>query len=394
MRWIDSRSLSMIIVAMVAAITQAQAPEATQPDQPEQEVVVSMQTCAMGREYALFVPKDVDPDKAYWLVVHAHGNNGAGSPRAPLVPWVERGDCIGIAPSFPQGFQGLAFESDQQLIGIAQALSKQYKLRPRLFLIGHSAGAQFVHRFTLRHPQVVAGCVATSAGTWEIGRLNPAAASVPIAISCGEKDTVKSTPDAPYGRLEYAKLFEKSLSEGRFLYTARYWPDTGHGGNGPGQAQIANECFSLATTGLLGPAAEEFDKALAEIDQQIASGNESDARAALKALSDKMRARKKADFEAMFDMSQWNAGSAALKGLEQTTAAYLADRDKSLTARMERVGLESVASILKDRPADASAQLTALRKRFKGIPKVESAITTATRKLAVAPRPAPPGVDR
>jgi predicted esterase len=394
MGWIERQLLATMLTTAAISSCLGQAPQEVPASPPDKPVVVSMQTCAMGREYALFVPAEVDPDKAYWLVVHAHGNNGGGSPRAPLAPWVERGDCIGIAPSFPQGFQGLAHESDQQLIGIAQVLSKQYKLRSRLFLIGHSAGAQFVHRFTLRHPQVVAGCVATSAGTWEIGRLNAAAAAVPIAISCGEKDTVKSTPDAPYGRLEYAKLFEKSLAEGRFLYTARYWPDAGHGGNGPGQAEMAKECFMLATTGLLGRAAEEFDKTLAEIDQQIAAGNEIDARAALKALSDKMRARQKGDFESMFEKAQWNVGSAGLKGLAATTTAYLNDREKSLAARMERVGLASIASILEERPSDAAAQLTALRKRFKGIAKVESGIDAAFRKLAAAPKSTPPRSER
>jgi hypothetical protein len=107
-----------------------------------------------------------------------------------------------------------------------------------------------------------------------------------------------------------------------------------------------------------------------------------------------MRARQKGDFESMFEKAQWNVGSAGLKGLAATTTAYLNDREKSLAARMERVGLASIASILEERPSDAAAQLTALRKRFKGIAKVESGIDAAFRKLAAAPKSTPPRSER
>ncbi len=302
---------------------------ASQPTQ----IVVTQKTCKLGREYFVFAPPKIDPNKAYWLVVHVHGYRGSGSAKAPLKSWVDRGDCIGVAPSFPDGFQGLDLSTDKQLIDVAQTIGKEYKLQPRLFLIGHSGGAQFVHRFALKYPDLVAGCVATSAGSWDLGRLNRNAAATPFAISCGEKDTALSVPESPFGRLEFAKEFEKSLSENHFLYTARYWPNAGHGGNKEGQAKMADECFSLATTGLIGTSREEFDKKLAEINQQATQGNRTQAQASLKKLSNAMLSRKPAELQEMLSKSDWKVGPAGLQVLPKITAAYLADRDRELADR-------------------------------------------------------------
>ena len=177
--------------------------------------------CPMGRDYFLYVPQNPDAGKAYYLIVGAHGYKGTGKD-VNLGEWADRGDCIGAAPSFPNGYQILAEETDRQVIGIAQQLSKKYKLFPKMFLLGHSGGGQFVHRFALAHPELVLGCVATSSGSWA-DTLNPAAAQIPIAIGCGEADNQKSSPQSPYTRIEWAHRFEHLLMQSNFFYTAHFW---------------------------------------------------------------------------------------------------------------------------------------------------------------------------
>lgn len=206
---------------------------------------------SMGRDYYLYTPDKIDKQKTYWLVVgvHVYGGNGKGA--AGIAPWAKRGDCIVVGPSFPNnGYQGLAEHAGEQLDQLFKDLSKEYKLHPKLFLYGFSGGAQFAHRFMMAYPDLVAGCSAHSAGSWATGErwgdINPKAADIPLVISCGLSDTAKSTPDAPYTRLEWAKLFEKKATEAGLLFQASYWPNTAHGAS-PGVAKMTTDCYDLAT---------------------------------------------------------------------------------------------------------------------------------------------------
>jgi poly(3-hydroxybutyrate) depolymerase len=179
---------------------------------------VSKQTDSMGRDYYLFTPDKIDPGITYWLVVEVHGYGGQGSLGSGVREWADRNDCIGVAPSFPnEGYQLLGKDSDRQLIGIFQKLQNQYKLHDKLFIYGHSGGAQFSHRFALKYPQLVIGCCATSAGTWATGAgygdLPEMAASLPFAISCGERDTGFAAPGMPMNRITWARRFEEYLGK-------------------------------------------------------------------------------------------------------------------------------------------------------------------------------------
>jgi hypothetical protein len=59
----------------------------------------------------------MDPNRTYWLACYVHGAHGVGSNDiVSLKDFVERGDCIGIAPSFDDGFQLLENGTADQLI--------------------------------------------------------------------------------------------------------------------------------------------------------------------------------------------------------------------------------------------------------------------------------------
>ncbi len=207
-----------------------------------------------GLDYYLYLPDCLEPGKCYWLFVAAHVFHGNGKGAAGMVKWADRGDCIVLAPSFPDGFQGLAFESDKRLLDIVDALKKQYTLHDRFFVHGFSAGAQFAHRFAIAHPDRVCGVAAHSAGTWATGGnwMEPPEKTLPfpIAISCGLSDTGMSMPNHPVGRLDWCRQFEKLLKERTCLYKAVYIPNAGHQLTPQAQA-LTEECFLLATTGLV-----------------------------------------------------------------------------------------------------------------------------------------------
>ncbi len=200
-----------------------------------------------GREYFVYLPTKVDPAKTYWLVVGVHGYKGNGKGAGGLTGWADKYDCIVVGPSFPnEGYQGLAHQSDEQLIAVAKEIGKTHKLHPKLFIAGFSGGSQYAHRFMLKHPELVAGCAAHSGGTWETGGVNPRASSIPFVMSCGENDTAKSFPEAAYGRLDWAKLFEAEAKQAGFFMDSMFFPKVGHSQCNEAK-QMTEECFLVAT---------------------------------------------------------------------------------------------------------------------------------------------------
>jgi predicted esterase len=212
---------------------------------------VAVRKDSMGRDYWLYTPSKVIPTRDYWLVVGVHGYGGNGDGAAGLASWTKQRDCYVLGPSFPNnGYQLLLQDSDTQLVKLIEDLRKTSRFKPRVFLFGFSGGAQFVHRFTQKYPTLVAGCAAHSAGTWatggQWGELNPEARTIPLVISCGQRDTDKSVPQAPFGRIEWARQFEQQLKSGGFAYAATYPKDAGHNYS-PEAISLTEICFKSAT---------------------------------------------------------------------------------------------------------------------------------------------------
>jgi predicted esterase len=209
----------------------------------------------MGRDYWLYVPDTIDPEKTYTLVVGVHGARGKGKGAAGYAGWVNKHDVIVLGPSYVNdagAFQYLGGKTDQQTIDLFKTLSKEYKLHKKLFIVGFSGGSQYAHRFAMKYPGLVSGCAAHSGGTWATGdyptgeKPNIKAKGVLFVISCGEKDTKKSFDQAPMGRLEWAKRYEGMLKRGGFIYDAKWWPNIGHR-QGEGARQQTLDCFIAST---------------------------------------------------------------------------------------------------------------------------------------------------
>lgn len=208
----------------------------------------------------LIVP-ELPPDKAdtkRWVVVDVHA---AGGPKKNwfgyrLLKWLGPDKVIALAPVFKSGYHLADEASCSQLIGHFEEIKKNYNVHDKMFLYGFSAGAQFVHRFAFKHPELVVGVSAHSAGSWSgvegWGEINDNAKGIPFDLSCGELDTTKAfNGEAPYSRLDWMQVFAEDLKKRGFAVRTKIYPNMGHGGSADTHGELMRECFLLATEGIV-----------------------------------------------------------------------------------------------------------------------------------------------
>ncbi|MBX9577658.1 MAG: hypothetical protein K2W97_04160 [Chthoniobacterales bacterium] len=291
--------------------------------------------CPMGRDYDLYLPEKIDPDRTYWLVCYVHGAHGtAQDDIKSLQHFVDNIDCIGVAPSFARGFQLLENKTDEQLIGILHQLSSKYKLHEKLFVYGHSAGGQFTHRFMLRHPDLVIACEACSSGTWATGgvyqSLTSAAKAVPMTIACGSEDSGKiggvierlalncsvtaHTPkeNPGWNRVEWFKKFMQQLEKEKFFFRAKVFPGESHQVQESEQEKLAMESFLLGTCGMLPVERATYDAAIATIKKNSADKNFELVKSELQQLRHDVDSRSKETVCAALLVQDWHVNEAAL----------------------------------------------------------------------------------
>ena len=206
-------------------------------------------TDSEGMKCHVYLPAEIDPGKTYQLLVGVHFNRGNGKGAAGLRKWAERGDVIVIGPSFRRGYQMGRGDHAQKLIKLFKQLSAEYKLKDKMFIHGHSGGSQFAHRFAMNHPRYVCGVSAHSGGSWATdgyGQISSKAKKIPFAISCGEKDTKRSSPKSKYTRLVWYKRFRDEIDQKKFCYVGGIWPNVGHGLS-PQAWALMRQCFQIAT---------------------------------------------------------------------------------------------------------------------------------------------------
>ncbi|OVE74189.1 hypothetical protein BVX94_01185 [bacterium B17] len=202
----------------------------------------------------IYLPNKIDPDKTYWVVVGVHGADWRNRGGCGISGWADKkSNVIVIAPKFSKVYQNATPEDQEILIGLFKQVQKEYKVHPKVFIYGFSGGSQFGHRFAMKRPEYVCGVSSHSGGSWgtdAYGKINLKAKHIPFAISCGEKDTGKAWNAAPYGRLDWYKRFRDIIAEKGFFYKGATWPNVGHR-DSPGVWKMTEECWQLATTGML-----------------------------------------------------------------------------------------------------------------------------------------------
>lgn len=228
-----------------------------------------------GRDYFVELPEGYDTSKKYWLFVIVHGYKQKGDQIIGLhKKFAFKDKVITVSPSFPWSpkmggyYQGLGGNSDKQLIEIFKTLSEKHKLHDRMFLWGHSGGAQYTHRFAMEHHKYVLACASSSGGTW--GAPSKKAAYLPFAISCGEKDTSKSIANAQMGRLDWYRTYREQMLKSKMFFTDKVIPNMGHG-IGKWCYSVTDELFALATTGLYPFQREILEQKLSRLEKMAKS---------------------------------------------------------------------------------------------------------------------------
>ncbi len=209
-----------------------------------------------GREwhYDVYLPSNFDPDKTYWPLLQLYGPPGLDQLAS------ERGlDAIVIRTGgFKNNFSGTG--NGDYLKKVIREVRSKYKLRDKILITGHSAGAGVGHRFTLQNPEWVHAAAPYSSGSWttpdgrylmtgrrgenpvelpheevdaylinherENQRLGvklaglkaqPGAEKIPFLVMCGTLDR----------RWEFGKRFAQILEENGY-YVETEWPETDH----------------------------------------------------------------------------------------------------------------------------------------------------------------------
>ncbi|MFK7790152.1 MAG: hypothetical protein AB8C95_11760, partial [Phycisphaeraceae bacterium] len=211
----------------------------------------------------------------------------------------------------------------------------------------------------MKYPDLVAGCAAHSGGTWATGdyaeraKPNPKARGVLFVMSCGESDTKKSFGDAPFGRLEWAKRYEKMLEQGGFIYDAQYWPDVGHN-QSKGARQQSVDCFIASTQRL-----PEYEAELEAIAKTIRAKDYAEAWAVIQTR-----------------INHEDKDNAGILGKVHTL--YVGSLEKDI-GRIDRMAEREVRKIVRDNedPAKQRTALEAYKAQYAGAPKTMKAVDKA-----------------
>ena len=171
-------------------------------------------------EYYLYAPKAYSSDREWPLFVGIHGAGGTGLDCWNL--WQSYADKEGfilLCPSIPGDASGFYQDVGEKTVWSAIGeVKKQYRVRPRMFFNGFSAGAYFIQGFTFHYPQYVSGLSILSSGVY----LNPNmfAELVPILVVIGDRDD----PVA----VETSRMFVRNLGQFGFDVQYEIMPGVGH----------------------------------------------------------------------------------------------------------------------------------------------------------------------
>jgi predicted esterase len=133
--------------------------------------------------------------------------------------YAEKEGFILLCPSIPGDASGFYQDVGENTVWSAIGeVKREYRVRPRMFFSGFSAGAYFIQGFTYHYPQSVSGLSILSAGLY----LNPNmfAELIPILVVIGDSDN----PTA----VQTSQLFVDDLRQYGFDVQSELMPGVGH----------------------------------------------------------------------------------------------------------------------------------------------------------------------
>ena len=171
-------------------------------------------------EYYLYVPKAYAPSRAWPLFIGIHGSGGTGLDCWNLwQPYAEREGFILLCPTLSDASGGwYQDQGEANTWAVIDQVTSQYEIKPRFFMAGFSAGAQFVQGFCFDYPGAVQAVAVLSAGNYY--QPSAAAGGIPFLIVIGDGDD----PVAINGSMQFAHALANNGSG------VSYWllPGVGH----------------------------------------------------------------------------------------------------------------------------------------------------------------------
>jgi predicted esterase len=171
-------------------------------------------------EYYLYVPKAYSADQEWPLFVGIHGAGGNGLQCWDL--WqshAEKEGFILLCPSIPGDPNGFRLDVGETTVWSAiNEVDREYRLKPRIFFSGFSAGAFFVQGFTYHYPRAVSGLAILSSGLY----LDPKmfVELVPMVVVIGDRDDPSAVADS--------RFFVQELQGYGFDVQYKVLPRVGH----------------------------------------------------------------------------------------------------------------------------------------------------------------------
>ncbi|RPI94510.1 MAG: hypothetical protein EHM40_06285 [Chloroflexi bacterium] len=139
-------------------------------------------------EYYLYVPEAYSADQEWPLFVGIHGAGGNGLHCWQLwQSYAEQEGFILLCPSIPGEQYGFLLDVGERTVWSAIGeVQKEYRIKPRIFFTGFSAGAYFIQAFTCDYPGTVGGLSILSSGMYVDPDLLPEL--IPILVVIGDQD--------------------------------------------------------------------------------------------------------------------------------------------------------------------------------------------------------------
>ena len=143
---------------------------------------------SIGRsEYYLVPPSGQTPPGGWPVVVVLHGYGGNGRDMLPVADTFTREGLILVAPTFGE-YQ--PYPGDGPIVPMRRILEdvgERYSIQERgAVLLGLSQGGTFAYRFSVYHPNLVAGVV--TAGAPHFDAVEPSRYDLPYVFTWGEND--------------------------------------------------------------------------------------------------------------------------------------------------------------------------------------------------------------
>jgi len=171
-------------------------------------------------EYYLYAPGNYSADHEWPLFVGIHGSGGSGLECWNLwQAYADKEGFILLCPSIADAGGGW-YQSDGEAktFSAINQVRANYRVSSREFVVGFSAGAQFVQGFAFKYPQYVSGVSVLSAGNYYTPNLG--ARGIPFLVVIGDQDD-------PLG-VQGSEIFASSLSRTGFEVQYVVLPGVGH----------------------------------------------------------------------------------------------------------------------------------------------------------------------